>query len=198
MGRALLKEQVYTKEEYLKFEESDEYKSEFHNGEIFDMAGGSYKHSAIISNLHRRIGNLLDGKDCILFDSNLKLAIPKHNAFVYPDMMVVCGKIEFYEHQNDIILNPVLIVEVLSPSTESFDRGRKFEYYRTLASLAEYVLVSQKEYIVETYFKQNEKSWLYSVAKGLEESIVLQSLPSGIVLKEIYQKVENTDQDNLP
>ena len=198
MGRALLKEQVYSKEEYLKLEESDEYKSEFHNGEIFDMAGGSYKHSAIISNLHRRIGNLLDGKDCMLFDSNLKLAIPKHNAFVYPDMMVVCGKIEFYENQNDIILNPVLIVEVLSPSTESFDRGRKFEYYRTLASLAEYVLVSQKEYIVETYFKQNEKSWLYSVAKGLEESIVLQSLPSGIVLKEIYQKVESTGQDNLP
>ena len=108
-------------------------------------------------------------------------------------MMVVCGKIEIYENQNDIIQNPMLIVEVLSPSTESFDRGRKFEYYRTVASLTEYVLVSQKEPIVEIYFKQNEKNWLYSVAKGIEENIVLQSLSSGIALKEIYQKVENAD-----
>ena len=161
------------------------------------MAGGSVKHSAICSNLHRRIGNLLDGKDCILFDSNLKLAIPKHNAFVCPDMMVVCGKIEIYENQNDIIQNPMLIVEVLSPSTESFDRGRKFEYYRSLASLSEYVLVAQKEPIVETYFKQNEKNWLYSVTKGIEENIVLQTLSSGIGLKEIYQKVENADWDYI-
>jgi Uma2 family endonuclease len=193
MGQALFKKQVYSKEEYLKLEEHNEYKSEFHDGDIFAMAGGSYKHSAICSNLHRRIGNLLDGKDCMLFDSNLKLAILKHNAFTYPDMMVVCGKIEFYENQNDIIQNPMLIVEVLSPSTESFDRGRKFEYYRTLVSLTEYVLVSQKEPIVETYFKQNEKNWLYSVAKGLEENIVLQSLENGIALKEIYQKVESSD-----
>ncbi|MBI5589332.1 MAG: Uma2 family endonuclease [Deltaproteobacteria bacterium] len=193
MGQALLKKQVYSKEEYLKLEEHNEYKSEFHDGDIFAMAGGSYKHSAICSNLHRRIGNLLDEKDCMLFDSNLKLAILKHNAFVYPDMMVVCGKIEFYENQNDIIQNPTLIVEVLSPSTESFDRGRKFEYYRTLASLTEYILVSQKEPIIETYFKQNEKNWLYSVVKGIEESIVLQSLSSNIALKEIYLKVESTD-----
>ncbi len=112
-------------------------------------------------------------------------------------MMVVCGKIEIYENQNDIIQNPMLIVEVLSPSTESFDRGRKFEYYRTVASLTEYVLVSQKEPIVEIYFKQNEKNWLYSVAKGIEENIVLQSLSSGIGLKEIYQKVENADWDYI-
>ncbi len=193
MEQALIKNQIWSKEEYLKLEASNAYRSEYHKGDIFAMAGGSYKHSAICSNLHRRIGNLLNGKDCISFDGNLKLSIPEHNAFVYPDMMVVCGKIEFYENQNDIIQNPVLIVEVLSPSTESFDRGGKFEYYRSLASLTEYVLISQKSPIVETYYRQSEKNWLYSVVKGLEENLVLQSLSIGIALTEIYQKVEHSD-----
>ncbi len=190
MGQAFLKKQFYTKEEYLELEELAEYKSEYYDGEIFAMSGGSYKHSAICSNLHRRIGDLLDGKNCIVFDSNLKLAIPEINAFVYPDLMVVCGKIEFAENRQDIIRNPILIAEVLSPSTESYDRDMKFGFYRTIPSLKEYMLVSQNKPIVEVYFRQNKDSWKYSVSEGTEQGIVLQSLGYEILLKDIYQKIE--------
>jgi Uma2 family endonuclease len=190
MGHALLKKQFYSSEEYLEMEESAEYKSEYYDGEIFAMSGGTYRHSAICINLYRNIGNWLESGKCRLFDSNLKLAIPKINAFVYPDLMVVCGKIEFAENRKDIISNPVLIAEVLSASTESFDRGKKFEFYRRLPSFKEYVLVSQDEPVVEVYFMQDEKKWSYSVAKGLEQRIILQSIEYEIKLKDIYQKTE--------
>lgn len=190
MGHALHKKQFYSSEEYLEMEESAEYRSEYYDGEIFAMSGGTYKHSAICSNLNRRIGDALDRRNCMVFDSNLKLAIPKINAFFYPDLMVVCGRIEFAENRKDTIRNPILIAEVLSPSTESFDRGDKFGFYRTLPSLKEYILISQDEPVVEVYFRQDEKKWSYSVAEGLEQSIVLQSIEYEIMLKDVYQKTE--------
>ncbi len=181
--------QYYSKEEYLDMEALAEYKSEYYNGEIFAMSGGSPAHSLICVNLNRRVAEAIDNKDCRCFESNMKLEIETADAYVYPDAMVVCGDIEFAENTEYVLTNPVLIIEVLSPSTESFDRGKKFEYYRTIDTLKEYVLVSQDKPMVEVYLRQDKNLWLHSVVKGLDNTIVFQSLECEIALKDIYQKV---------
>jgi len=191
MSEALAQEKThYTREEYLALEEQAEYKSEYYNGEIFATAGESLNHSVICVNLNWRLGEALIDKDCIVFDSNMKLDIAKANLFVYPDVMVVYCEIEFFENRTDIIRNPVLIIEVLSPSTQAFDRSQKFAYYRSVPSVKEYVLVSQAEARVEVFYKQDEKTWLYTVAEGLEETIVFRTIQQEFALKDIYQKVD--------
>ncbi len=194
MGQALEQKTYYTRDEYLELEEKADFKSEFFNGEILAMSGGSRNHSVICFNLNRRIGEAIDNKDCIGFDSNMKLDISEHNLFLYPDVTVVCGEIEFIENRTDIIRNPVLIIEVLSPSTQEFDRGDKFKYYRTLPSLQEYVLISQNEPVVEVYHKQDENNWLYTVSKGLEGTVVFRTIQHEFFLKDIYQKVDLTGE----
>lgn len=189
MADAIEKKRRLTRDEYLDTEAHAEFKSEYYNGEIFAMTGGSPQHSMICFNLIRRIGEAADKQNCIGFESNLKLEISAKNAFVYPDIMVVCGKPELPPDCTDAIRNPMLIIEVLSPSAESFDRGKKFEYYRTLPSLKEYVLVSQSRPAVETFFKQYERNWLFTAVNGLSKSIVLQSLDDEIALQDIYKKV---------
>ena len=138
MGEALEKKRFYSKEEYLEMEAVADRKSEYHNGEIFAMSGGSPNHSTICFNLNRQIGEAIDNKNCRGFESNMKLAIEKNNSYVYPDLMVGCGDVELAENTNDAITNPMLIIEVLSPGTEYFDRSLKFAYYRSLHSLKEY------------------------------------------------------------
>jgi Uma2 family endonuclease len=198
MGEPVAQKTYYTKEEYLALEDQAEYKSEYYNGEIFTMAGGSHNHSIICFNLIRRIGEVLDTKDCFGYDSSMKLDIPKYNLFVYPDVMVVCGEIEFFENRNDIVKNPILVVEVLSPATESFDRGKKFAYYQTLPSVQEYVLVSQAEPMVEVFYKQDEKSWLYSSTKSLDQVVAFQTIQCKLALKDIYQKIEWKEETEEP
>ena len=127
---------------------------------------------------------------CRVFGSDLKVGIAEHHSFVYPDAMVICGKITYAEDRNDVVTNPLLIVEVLSDSTESYDRGRKFKKYQTLASFTEYVLVSQHEPLVEVFFRQDERQWLYTVAEGLDATIALRSINSELSLREIYNKVD--------
>ncbi len=189
MGEALEKKLFYSKEEYLEMEAAADYKSEYHNGEIFAMSGGSPNHSKICFNLNRRVGEAIDNKDCYGFESNMKLAIEKSNSYVYPDLMVVCGDVELAENTSDAITNPVLIIEVLSPSTESFDRGLKFSYYRSLPSLKEYVLVSQDKALIESYYRQDEKVWIYTAVRELEDTIFLRSIDTELALSEVYRKI---------
>ncbi|OQX02704.1 MAG: hypothetical protein BWK80_57255 [Desulfobacteraceae bacterium IS3] len=189
MGEAAAK-LYYTAEEYLMFEELAKNKSEFYNGKIFAMSGTSGNHSIICFNLNRHIGEAIDNRNCTGFDSNMKLNIAQANSFVYPDLMVVCGDIDFFKNRTDIITNPILIIEVLSPSTQAFDRSKKFEYYRSVTSMREYVLVSQEEPMIEIFFRQNEKIWLYSAVKGLEARVVLQTIEHELALKDIYRKVD--------
>jgi Uma2 family endonuclease len=171
-------------------EDAAETKHEFFDGEVFAMAGGSKHHSIICVNVMWGLRGAVTDKDCIAFDGNMKLDIPKENAFVYPDGMVVCGEVEFFEDRNDIITNPMLVIEVLSPATQAFDRGKKFKYYRSMPSLQEYVLISQEEPLVESYFRQDGKTWLYTVVRGIDDRLVLSSLEHDIGLKEIYRKVD--------
>jgi Uma2 family endonuclease len=190
MGDALQQKKRYTPEEYFQFEESAQEKHEYENGEIFAMSGGTYNHSRIGGNVLRRLLELLDFKDCTATGSDLRVDVKEYDSFMYPNAMVICGKIEYADGRRDVVKNPVLIVEVLSDSTESYDRGRKFKKYQSLPSFREYVLVSQNEPIVETYFRQDEQHWLYTLTEGLEAAIQLRTIDSRIKLSDVYQRVD--------
>ncbi|OQX22101.1 MAG: hypothetical protein BWK80_31405 [Desulfobacteraceae bacterium IS3] len=189
MGDPLPKKQYYTKEEYLEMEAAADFKSEYYQGEIFAMSGGSLDHSTICVNLNWAIREAIDPEKCRGFESNMKLEIAAADSYVYPDVMVVCGEVEVAENTTDVIKNPMLIIEVLSPGTEFFDRGLKFEYYRMIPSLKEYVLVSQNKPKVETYFRQKENIRTYTVVEGLDKTVMFQCLEYEIALKDIYLTV---------
>ena len=193
------KKRIYTPEEYLAREDKASFKSEYIDGQIVAMAGGSLKHSQICFNLIRKIGDAIVHKDCIGLESNVKVEILRDKQYFYPDAMVVCGKVEFARKRKDMITNPMLIVEVLSPATEAFDRNKKFAAYRTLPSLREYVLIYQEEPQIEAFFKENEKTWRYTVARGLDDTIRLFSLECDLALRDMYQKVawEELQQENI-
>ncbi|MFP4388958.1 MAG: Uma2 family endonuclease [Desulfococcaceae bacterium] len=190
MAEPLANQRRLSKEEYLEMEIRSDARNEFVDGEIFAMAGGSPNHSTICFNLIRRIGEALDATDCRGFEGNMKLEIVAAEAFLYPDIMVVCGAVDSVENRRDAITNPVLIVEVLSPGTESFDRGRKFKLYQMVPSLQEYVLVSQEEPTIETFFKQAPNRWLYTVTRGFAEALRLHSLKFDVAMSDIYRKVD--------
>lgn len=180
----------YTKEEYFAIEESSEEKSEYENGEVFAMSGGSVPHNLIANNMNRRLLEALDDKDCIVLGSDMKTAIDVAQSYVYPDAQVICGKVEYVEGRNDIVSNPVLVVEVLSDSTERYDRGKKFKKYQTLPSFREYVLISQTEPLVETFVRQEGNHWLYTFTEGMESVVELASIGAAIPMADIYRKVE--------
>jgi Uma2 family endonuclease len=182
----------YTIAEYLAMEEKATDRHEFHDGEILAMSGGTYSHSCIVSNLNRFLGNRLEGKPCRPLDSNMRVRIPRSAIYVYPDTSIVCGGPQFDvdDPNQTTITNPRVVIEVLSDSTERYDRGEKFRLYREITSLEEYVLVSQHEPLVETYLRQPEGAWLLNPIKGAESSLLLRSLQISIPLAEIYAGVE--------
>lgn len=194
MSQPAVQNSYYTPEEYLSYEDDAEYKSEYFNGEIIAMAGGSAEHSIICVNMMRRLSEKLDNRECFVFDSNMKLDIQTYNHFVYPDVMVVCGEIEFSRNRTDIIQNPVLVIEVLSPATRHFDRGDKFTFYRSIPSMKEYAMISQDEPMIEVYYKQNHKTWIYTIAKGLDDSVLFRTLDIELPLKHIYHKIVRNSQ----
>ena len=200
MVQIVEKKGVYSKESYLELEEKANFKSEFHNGEILAMSGGSVNHSLIATNVTGEFYQLLRGKECRVFNSDLKIHIPKKNSFVYPDVSLICGPIEYAENRKDAINNPHLIVEVLSPSTESYDRTTKFQYYYSIPSLKEYILISQEKHWVEVFYKQAPQSWLYHVYSSLEENIKIHTIHTSVKMASIYQNVEleNNPNENLP
>src|SRR5215469_4449374 len=181
-----------TPAEYLELERRAEYKSEYLQGEMYAMAGASRRHSLIVTNLLREISQQLKGKSCEVHGGDLRLRVTAAGLYTYPDVVVACGEIQFADDQKDTILNPVLLIEVLSESTRDYDRGRKFEYYRTLPSLREYLTVAQDEPHVEQYTRQNGGQWLISEFSKMSETIRLVSFPGVLPLTEAYDKVEWT------
>jgi len=176
--------------EYLVIERAAAYKSEFFDGEMFAMAGGSLPHSRIATNLAIEIGNRLKGRPCVPFNSDLRLKVEASGLITYPDLSVICGPIEFASGSDDTVSNPTVIVEVLSPSTEAYDRGAKFDNYRRMPSLQEYLLVSQDAPRVEQFIRQSGGDWLLRVVAGLESSIELPSLNISLPLAEVFAGVE--------
>lgn len=184
--------------DYLKAEEAAEVKSEYHDGEVLMMAGGTYKHSRISFNLGLSIGSRLRGHPCQASESNTRIAIASRNRYVYPDLTVICGQPQFdpNDRNQSTVTNPTLVAEVLSPSTELYDRGQKFDLYRDLPSLQEYVLISTTSPLVETFLRQPDGNWLLSYAKGPEAKIRLTSLNIELPLAEIYEQIDFEIQDS--
>jgi Uma2 family endonuclease len=180
--------------QYLEIERAAEFKSEFFDGEMFAMAGGSRKHSLIASNLIAELRNRLRGRPCAVFNSDLRIKIETSGLYTYPDASVVCGPSKSVGDADDTIVNPVLLAEVLSDSTEAYDRGRKSEQYRQIPSLREYLLISQKERHVESMVR-GEKQWSLHEASGANATIELPSLGITLSLSEIYLKVDLLDEE---
>jgi Uma2 family endonuclease len=176
-------------EEYLAVERRAEYKSEYVDGVMYAMAGGSERHNLIAANIIISIGVQLKNRPCRVYPSDLKVRVPNSKRFFYPDVSVVCGETVFADDERDVILSPILIVEVLSESTAAYDRGKKFLSYQQIDSLQEYLLVSQDEEIVEHYVRQGNDTWLYTKAIGLEETLVLPSIECEVALRDVYDKV---------
>lgn len=189
-----LKARRYTHEEYFALEEKAEFRSEYENGEIVAMAGGSLNHSQITNNIARFVGNKIS-EDCGSLSSEVKVYAKAVDKFYYPDVLVLCGEPNFHNKKTDTIINPILIVEVLSDSTEAKDRGEKFFAYQTLESLQEYVLVSQNRAVVERFVRQSNQSWNYLATIGLESLVKLESIDVELSLQEIYQRVTFGQED---
>lgn len=186
-----------TPEQYLEAERSAEYRHEYYNGQIYAMSGGSYQHAQIIGGLVREIGNALKKRPCSVVPSDLRLRVSPGGLYTYPDVIVICGDPRFADDRRDTLLNPALIVEVLSPSTEAYDRGFKSAQYRMVESLEEYALVSQAEPRVEVFRRQAGAHWLLSEAVGLEAVCDFESLDCAVPLAEIYAKVTFGPDDPL-
>lgn len=179
-----------TPEEYLAIERKANYKSEYLNGEMFAMAGASERHVLIVTNVVAELRGQLRRRPCTVYSTDLRVRVSPTGLYTYPDVVVVCGQPQFADDQRDILLNPTLIVEVLSESTEGYDRGEKFEHYRTLASFSEYVLIAQDRYHVEHFVRQPDNQWLLSETNRSEDTIHLSSIDCDLTLAEVYDKVE--------
>jgi len=179
-----------TPEDYLAIERSTDFKSEYFDGEIFAMTGASEPHNLIVINTVRELSLQLKKRPCKLYANDMRVKVDPTGLYTYPDLVVVCGKARLEDAHLDTLLNPTLIVEVLSDSTEAYDRGRKFEHYRKLESLAEYVLISQHWPHVESYLRQPDHHWLLTECSGLDGVLRLESIDCELALAEIFDKVE--------
>jgi Uma2 family endonuclease len=180
----------YTPSEYLAFERDGEFKHEYYDGYITAMAGGSRDHSRIALNIARRLDERFDDREREAFTSDMRLLVSPTGLYTYPDVMAVCRE-ALYQTIAGVqsLLNPTMIVEVLSPTTESYDRDAKFAHYRDLPSLKEFVLVSQDKALVERFARQGDV-WVRSEFKGLDDMLQLPSIDCAIPLREIYAKVQ--------
>lgn len=185
---AVLKPQV-TFAEYLAREEIAQFKSEFYRGEIFAMSGGSPRHSQIGGNVYAGLRSQLRGAPCHPYNSDLRIRVPANGLTTYPDVSVVCGELQLDPEDRHAINNPSVIIEVLSKSTASYDRGKKFDLYRGLESLREYILIAQDEPYVERFVRQSDDAWLLTVLKGTAAILELPTLGCQLPLSEIYEDV---------
>jgi Uma2 family endonuclease len=179
-----------TPAEYLARERKAEFKSEYYRGETFAMAGASRHHNGVKENLIVEIGIQLKGGPCRTFSSDQRVHVPATGLYTYPDIVIVCGTPEYDPADEDSLINPVAIVEVLSPSTEKYDRGAKFRQYQQLPSVKEYVLVSQEEPLVERYVRGSNGAWEYTAVAGVGGELAFASVPARVPLADIYNGVE--------
>lgn len=183
-----LRRPSFTPDQYLELERSAEYKSEYANGDILALAGATWIHNVIVGNifagLHRRLPH---GRLCRPFSTDLKVWTPRFRKFVYPDVVVVCGEPLFHDSHRDAVLNPRLIVEVLSSSTEAYDKGEKFAAYQSIGSLVEYVLVPQDSRRIEQYLRRESSTWLYHLAEQGRRSLVFRSLELEVPIEEVIR-----------
>jgi Uma2 family endonuclease len=177
-------------EEYLAAERESDTKSEYYDGVVYAMTGARINHIRVVTNLTRELSSQLRTRPCDVLSNEMKVRLQNSRRFFYPDVIVLCGEPQFHDEREDIILNPLLVVEVLSKSTEAFDRGVKFQAYQTLDSLKEYLLVAQDRPIIEQYVRQADGKWTYTAMAGLESSLALPSVECTLTLSAVYDKVD--------
>jgi Uma2 family endonuclease len=179
----------YTQDEYRQLQKTAEFRSEYRDGEIVPMAGGTINHNRITGNIYAFLKYALRGKNSEAFMNDLRLWIPRYRRGTYPDVMVISGQPMFTEGHKDEILNPLLIVEVLSNSTEDFDRENKFRFYRSIPEFREYILVDQYEFLVEQYIKNESGQWLFQEYEGETATVSFASVGVPMSMSDIYEAV---------
>ena len=186
-------EQFITPAEYLEREREADSRSEYLNGRIYAMSGASLRHNRIVAGLAVALGVQLRRKPCEPFFGDMRVKINPTGLYTYPDVVVVCGEPQLEDQHFDTLLNPAVIIEVLSASTEAYDRGEKFAHYRALGSLTDYLLVAQDKPSIEHYCRQANGQWLYSASEGLEAHIEIATIGCALPFAEIYERVEFSD-----
>jgi Uma2 family endonuclease len=177
-------------EEYLAFERGADLRHEYLSGEVFAMVGASEPHNLIVTNTVAALHPQLKGRPCKIYATDMRVKVAPSGLYTYPDVVVVCGPAQFDDEQRDTLLNPTLLIEVLSASTEAYDRGDKFEHYRKLASLAEYVLIAQDHPHVEQFSRRPDHHWLLAECDGRSSTVRLASIEAELALAEVYDKVD--------
>ena len=180
---------VWTAQEYLAQERLAEFRSEFYRGEVFAMAGASFEHTRINDNLAQKVGNQLENSPCQILTRDLRVKVNATGLYTYPDAVIVCGKPEFDDSDVATLLNPRVLIEILSDSTESYDRGGKFAQYRQIPTFQEYVLITQDQALVERYVRQPDGSWMLTISSDLADTFEFASVPVRVPLAEIYRGV---------
>ena len=179
----------YTIEEYLEMENEATEKHEYYKGEIFAMSGTKLKHNIITSNLQTQLGDKLKGKPCMPFGSDMRIHIPKNSLFTYPDISIVCEPIQSLNNDEWNFLNPVIIIEVLSPSTRNYDRISKFHLYRDIPSLQQYIMVDSEVMHIEAHHINANGNWELREYDNPEDMLLMQPIQVSLVLSDIYNKV---------
>src|SRR4051812_334128 len=178
-----------TSEQYLAIERKAEFKSEYYNGEMFAMAGVSRAHSRAKENLIIEIGSRLKGTHCRSHSSDMRVKVSRTGLYTYPDIVITCGDEQYEDAEVDTLLNPQVVIEVLSPSTANYDRGKKFRHYQQIDSFREYVLVSQDEPVVERFVRQSDGSWATTFVEGLEREFAFATVAVRVPLADVYAGV---------
>lgn len=187
---------IYNAEEYLALEENADYRSQYYFGEIFAMAGASRRHNNIAMNVAGSLHSQLRDKQCEIYQNDMRVKVSP-DLYTYPDIVIVCGEARVEKKHGENLLNPLILIEVLSPSTEKFDRGEKFRLYRLMPSVREYILISQDKSSVEHYVRQEGNGWLLTELTGLDDTLQLPAISCQLKLNDIYAKVdfeEETDE----
>jgi len=184
--------------EYLAGERNNRAKHEYYAGDVFAFAGGSEQHNLITGNVLASLHVQLRKRNCTVYPSDMRVKVSQTGLYTYPDVVAVCGTAQFEDDNRDTLLNPTVLIEVLSPSTEKYDRGKKFQNYRTIPSLEEYMLIAQDTYRVEHFTRQPNQQWLLGEATSLDATLSLPSINCTLVLTDVYEKVLiNAEEDNL-
>jgi Uma2 family endonuclease len=185
-----LQTRFITPEEYLALERAAENKSEYYQGEIIPMAGASRRHNLIVGNIYASLHGQLRKRDCEVYASDMRVKVRATGLHTYPDVIITCGALEFEDDAIDTLLTPTVIVEVLSKSTKAYDRGDKFEHYRAIDSLTDYIMVAQDKPLIEHFARQPDNFWLFSETRMLDQTVRLASVGCELRLADIYEKVQ--------
>ncbi len=193
-----LAKKYFTVQEYLALEDAAEYKSEYYQGEIFAMAGGSVNHNQIITNVISQLNQTHPRHKCRSFATEVKLWIEELDLFTYPDLMIICDKPQFYPGRTDVILNPLIIIEVISKSTEAYDRGKKFQFYRSIPSFQEHILIDDYSVHVDQFYTNTQGKWTLTDYNDNQAILTFAKIDFEIPLEKIYHLVDFELKESEP